>query len=75
MNGYEKLLFWLYKKNNPDMQISTKRSGVGAVRERMMRKSMASKADYRWEMANLYYEGVQDEGARTTQTSSLEGNV
>ena len=58
MNSYERTMYWLYKKNNPDMKISKRRSGVGNVRESILKKSEASKADFKWEVCNLYYERV-----------------
>ena len=32
MNSYERILFWLYKKNTNTTKISKKSSGVGPVR-------------------------------------------
>ena len=58
MNQYEKLLFWLYKKNHSTVKLSRKYHGVGPPSARSMRKKHAGKADYRWDLANLYYEGV-----------------
>lgn len=58
MNRYEKLLFWLYKKKHARVKLSKRYHGVGPPSARSMTKRGANKADYRWDFANLYYEGV-----------------
>mmetsp|Transcript_3299 Transcript_3299/g.4256 ORF Transcript_3299/g.4256 Transcript_3299/m.4256 type:complete len:107 (-) Transcript_3299:69-389(-) len=60
MNSYERTLFWLFKKNNTDMAFSSARSGVGKPKSRSYDPKHAYKADERWELANLYYDSVQD---------------
>ena len=60
MNGYERILFWLFKKNNQVGKISTQRSGVGKVLRMGSDRKITPKADRRWELTNLYFEEVHD---------------
>lgn len=58
MNRYERLLFWLYKKNHSAVKVSKTSHGVGPAKSSAMNRSKSGKADYSWDLANLYYEGV-----------------
>ena len=61
MNQYERLMFWLFKKQNKDMNLSSRRSGSGTPLKKHYDPGRAAKADAKWDLANLYYQGVHDE--------------
>ena len=60
MNQYERLMFWLYRKQNKDMNLSAWRSGAGPPSRRALDPRQAAKADERWDLANLYFSDVHD---------------
>ena len=61
MNGYERILYWLFKKQNKAIKLSTQRSGVGKLLAKFSDRKLSPKADERWELANLYFDHVHDE--------------
>ena len=78
MNPYERILYFLYKKNNSTLKVAGKMTGVGNVRDSYLSKGKSAKADARWELADLYYEGVRDgdttlAGGKTRKPQLTEG--
>ena len=69
MNKYERLLYWLYKKNH-EVKLSKRRYGVGKATARSMTKAHAWKADQGWELRDLYFEHVADERVKYESSSS-----
>ena len=59
MNRYERMLYWLYKKNH-EVKLSKRRYGVGKATKREMTRNHATKANEMWELRELYYDGLTD---------------
>ena len=72
MNQYERLMYWLFKKQNKDMNLSKRRSGSGMPYKSSMEPGTAYKTDAKWDLANLYYQGVHDEKPKTKVSERRE---
>ena len=60
MNGYERMLYWLFKKSK-GIKLGSSYAGVPKTIDRDLSPHKSAKASPKWEIASLYYTLPKDD--------------